>query len=167
MKMEITTTSATVNTTFATVNTTSATFSTASNGSAPGFFEGVVISLIRLIALVYMFVAGHWGREHSILPAWAEVITICTLLAIIGGEWSSKLGRLAVPKAKPTLPSIHFLFAALLAVILNTKLREKRLRRNKDRGEDESASNSSTQEDHIYQQPLLSDIFLPGGHIEL
>ena len=88
--MEITTTSAIVSTTFATVNTTSATVSTA---SAPGFFEDVVISLIRLIAFVYMFVAGHWGREHSILPAWAEVITICTLLAIIGGRWSSKLGR--------------------------------------------------------------------------
>ena len=57
------------------------------------------------------------------------------------------------------------MFAALLAVILNTKL--KRRRRNKDRGEDESESNSSTQEDHIYQQPLLSDIFLPGGDIEL
>ena len=97
--MEITTTSAIVNTTFATVNTTSATFSTASDASATGFFEGVVISLIRLIAFVYMFVAGHWGREHSILPAWAEVITICTLLAIIGGEWSSTLGRLALPKA--------------------------------------------------------------------
>ena len=92
--MEITT-SAIVNTTFATVNTTSATVSTA---SAPGFFEGVVISLIRLIGFVYMFVAGHWGREHSILPAWAEVITICTLMAIIGGKLSSKLGRLALPK---------------------------------------------------------------------
>ena len=99
MKMDFNTTSATVITTFATVNTTSATFSTASDVSAPGFVEGVVISLIRLIAFVYMFVAGHWGREHSILPAWAEVITICTLLAIIGGECSSKLGWLALSEA--------------------------------------------------------------------
>ena len=93
MEMEITTTSATVN--------------TASDGSTPGFFEGVVSSLIRLIAFLYMFVAGHWGREHSILPAWAEGITLCTLLAIIGSKWSSKLGRLPYPK--PTLPYIYIL----------------------------------------------------------
>lgn len=114
------------------INTTSTT------SSAAVVIGGVGSDVVHSVASLYMLVTRHWGPQ-GLLPAWAEVLCICALLAII---------------------------AVLLGVIFKTKFGERR-RRRRGRGgrgrsgESESTLNSATQEDHIYQQPLISDIFQP------
>ena len=61
-----------------TTNTTSSTFATIVGGVGSDF--------VHSAASLYMLVTRHWGRRHSLLPAWAEVLSISVLMVIIAGK---------------------------------------------------------------------------------